>query len=153
MPRSFGLAGKFASGYDSLEFIDVTTEGGGEMGNPVVHFEVIGQDGTALSNFYEKAFGWEMHPAMQDPMVYVLVNPGGERGIAGGIGGTDDEGGRHVTFYVEVDDPAASLAAIEKLGGRTLMAPDRVPGGPIVAMFADPEGNAIGLTKSEPQTS
>jgi predicted enzyme related to lactoylglutathione lyase len=122
------------------------------MGNPVVHFEIIGKDGTALSNFYGEAFGWEMHPAMQDPMVYVLVHPGGERGIEGGIGGTSEEGGRHVTFYVEVEDPETTLAAIEKLGGRTLMAPDRVPNGPVVAMFADPEGNAIGLIKAEAHT-
>ncbi|MGA8206451.1 MAG: VOC family protein [Candidatus Dormiibacterota bacterium] len=119
------------------------------MGNPVVHFEVIGEDGTALSNFYEGAFGWEMHPATQDPMTYVLVHPGGERGIEGGIGGTSEQDGRHVTFYVEVEDPEATLATIEKLGGRTLMAPDRVPNGPVVAMFADPEGNAIGLIKAE----
>jgi hypothetical protein len=123
------------------------------MGNPVMHFEVIGKDGAALAKFYEEAFGWEMHPAMEEPMVYVMVHPGGERGIEGGIGGSADEGGRHVTFYVEVDDPAATLGAIEKLGGKTLMQPDRVPGGPIVAMFADPEGNAIGLLKSEPQPS
>jgi predicted enzyme related to lactoylglutathione lyase len=33
------------------------------------------------------------------------------------------------------------------------MAPDRVPNGPVVAMFADPEGNAIGLIKAESQSS
>ena len=50
------------------------------MGNPVMHFEIIGKDGMALSTFYGEAFGWEMQPAMQEPMVYVLVHPGGEGG-------------------------------------------------------------------------
>jgi len=30
------------------------------MGYPVVHFEVIGQDGEALRRFYSALFGWEM---------------------------------------------------------------------------------------------
>jgi predicted enzyme related to lactoylglutathione lyase len=32
-----------------------------------------------------------------------------------------------------------------RLGGKTLMEPHQVPGGPEIAMFEDPDGNAIGL--------
>jgi predicted enzyme related to lactoylglutathione lyase len=30
------------------------------MGQPVVHFEVIGKDGDALRSFYSNLFGWEI---------------------------------------------------------------------------------------------
>ena len=70
-----------------------------------------------------------------------------ERGIAGGIGASGDGPG-HVTFYVEVDDPADYLARAERLGGTTVMPPTDIPGcGLTVAMLADPEGHVIGLMK------
>ena len=50
-----------------------------------------------------------------------------------------------VTFYVEVSDLKAHLEKIEGLGGKTTMPPMYIPGGPKIAMFADPEGNVIGL--------
>jgi predicted enzyme related to lactoylglutathione lyase len=54
-----------------------------------------------------------------------------------------------VTFYVAVADLFEALAKAESLGGKTLMGPDQVPGGPRIAMFADPEGNTIGLLQAE----
>ena len=30
------------------------------MGQPVVHFEVVGKDGAALQSFYSELFGWEI---------------------------------------------------------------------------------------------
>jgi predicted enzyme related to lactoylglutathione lyase len=29
------------------------------MGQPVVHFEVVGKDGEGLRNYYSELFGWE----------------------------------------------------------------------------------------------
>ena len=31
------------------------------MGNPVVHFEISGRDGEALSEFYSSLFGWNIN--------------------------------------------------------------------------------------------
>lgn len=53
-----------------------------------------------------------------------------------------------VTFYVEVADLAAALKRAGDLGGKTLMEPHAVPGGPKIAMFADPDGNTIGLIQA-----
>ena len=39
----------------------------------------------------------------------------------------------------------ATLDRAEKLGGTTILAPTEVPGGPKLAMFADPAGNVTGL--------
>jgi uncharacterized protein len=114
------------------------------MANPVVHFEVVGKDANALQNFYKKAFGWEMQSMMPQ---YAMARPGGEGGINGGIGAAMDGGKGHVTFYIAVDDLNAALKKIESLGGRKISEPMDVPGGPTIAMFADPEGHVIGLVK------
>lgn len=44
--------------------------------------------------------------------------------------------------------PAPTLKEIEARGGKTLMEPMEVPGGPTIAMFSDPAGNVVGLTKA-----
>ena len=54
-------------------------------------------------------------------------------------------GGGQVTFYVEVEDPAAALEKISALGGKTIQEPMDVPNGPTIALFADPEGHVVGL--------
>src|SRR3712207_5983915 len=84
------------------------------MGNPVVHFEVIGRDAQALQRFYKDAFGWQMEEAIPD--FYAMVQPGGEGSINGGIGAAMGDGAGHVTFYVAVPDLEAALSKIEGLG-------------------------------------
>jgi uncharacterized protein len=121
------------------------------MGNPVVHFEVIGRDAQALQSFYKDAFDWQMELALpsapQESGYYAMAHPGDEGGINGGIGAAMDGGVGHVTFYVAVPDLEAALSKIESLGGSTVMGPTDVPGGPSIAMFADPEGHRVGLVK------
>jgi len=36
---------------------------------------------------------------------------------------------------------------LSSLGGKTVMPPTDVPGGPTIAMFTDPAGNVTGLLK------
>jgi predicted enzyme related to lactoylglutathione lyase len=117
------------------------------MGNPVVHFEVIGKDARALQNFYGAIFDWEIGAPQPHLNEYALVQPRGG-GIGGGIGtGMDDYAG-HVTFYVEVPNLEAALEKIHALGGRTLVPPDAIPAGPRIALFADPEGHVVGLVQA-----
>ncbi|MHB8376203.1 MAG: VOC family protein [Dehalococcoidia bacterium] len=113
------------------------------MGNKVVHFEVLGGDGKQLQRFYASLFGWTVDAS--NPMEYGLVT-GEDAGIGGGI--AKSQGAPMVTFYVEVPDLAAALARAESLGGKTIMPPMDVPGGPKLAKFADPDGNVIGLTQA-----
>jgi uncharacterized protein len=114
--------------------------------NPVVHFEVLGRDASALRKFYGEAFGWQLGPADEGPMQYSMVHQREGGGIDGGIGKAP-EGPGHVTFYVGVDDPQAVLDNITRLGGRTIQAPVQVPGGVTFALFADPEDHVVGLVK------
>ena len=113
------------------------------MPNPVVHFEAVGPDGPALIKFYGDAFGWSIDA--DNPMGYGIVDNGGE-GINGGVGqGSAEGGGKHLTFYIQVDDLDAALQKIESLGGKTVNPPMEVPGGPKLAHFEDPAGNFVGL--------
>jgi len=112
--------------------------------NKVTHFEVIGKDAKKLQEFFSQLFDWKVDA--NNPMSYGIVE-GGYGGIGGGIAAGQD-GQSHVTFYVEVDDLQAYLTKAEGLGGKTIMPPMDVPGGPQIAMFADPEGHVIGLAKA-----
>ena len=58
-----------------------------------------------------------------------------------------DEYGGHVTFYIAVEDVAATLDAVEKLGGSRMMGPSQVPNGPVIGLFKDPQGHTIGLAQ------
>lgn len=113
------------------------------MPNPVVHFEVTGQDAKKLQDFYQKAFDWKLDPAGND---YTLVHTGDDEKIAGGVGKAQFGGGC-ATFYVGVPDIDAALKKIESLGGRKVFGPYDVPGGPTIAGFLDPEEHLIGLVK------
>src|SRR5438445_1960009 len=113
------------------------------MANPVVHFEIMGKDGAGLRKFYGDVFGWTIDA--DNPMNYGMV-AAGEGGIGGGVGQTPD-GSTIVTVYVQVDDLQAALDKAEKLGGKTVMPPMDIPGGPSIAQFTDPGGNVVGLVK------
>jgi hypothetical protein len=113
------------------------------MADKVMHFEIHGKDGKRLQEFYASLFGWKIDA--NNPMQYGLVSPE-PGGIGGGI--AQSPTAPRVTVYVEVADPAEALRKAERLGAKTLMEPHDVPGGPRIAMFEDPEGNAIGLLKA-----
>ena len=122
------------------------------MGQPVVHFEVVGKDGAKLQSYYSELFGWNVDS--NNPMNYGLVDRNDNVnsdgiGIGGGIG-TGPEGYEgHVTFYVEVDDVEAALAKAESLGGTRVMGPMTMDEPPLVlGQFTDPEGHVIGLVGS-----
>jgi predicted enzyme related to lactoylglutathione lyase len=115
------------------------------MPNPVVHFEVLGADAPALQRFYANTFGWEIDAA--NPMGYGMVKPQ-ESGIGGGVGPAAPGAPSHATFYIQVDDPQATLERVEAAGGRTVVPVTEIPEMVTFAIFADPEGNAIGLVKA-----
>ena len=121
------------------------------MGQPVVHFEVIGKDGEKLRSYYSELFGWEIDA--DNEMKYGVVQREGNTnsdgiGIGGGIGGPgpDDYPG-HVTFYVEVPDVEAALQKAESLGGARIFGPDTIMERMVLGQFTDPEGHVIGLVQ------
>ena len=120
------------------------------MGQPVVHFEVVGRDAAKLQSYYSELFGWEIDAS--NPMNYGIVQREGTptpRASASGWRCPGPEGyDGHVTFYVEVPDVEAALAKAEELGGSRVMGPDEVMEGLVIGMFTDPEGHTIGVIRS-----
>jgi predicted enzyme related to lactoylglutathione lyase len=85
----------------------MATSNGGEMGRPVIHFEVTGSDGARLQKYYSELFGWEIDA--NNPLDYGLIDREGNTdaqgvGIGGGVGAAPEGGSGHVTFYVGVPD-------------------------------------------------
>ncbi|MFF0723497.1 VOC family protein [Streptomyces sp. NPDC004134] len=121
------------------------------MGNPVVHFEVIGRDPAKLRSYYGELFGWEF--GVGDAATESVSQPGNygfvdgsttDGGINGGVGGGEGYAGR-VLFYVGVPDVEAALRKAETLGGTRRMGPEGTPGTLVVGHFTDPEGHLIGV--------
>ena len=123
------------------------------MGQPVVHFEIIGSDPAGLRNYYGELFGWTF--SVGDTVTETVSRPGSYgfvvastngdgTGPNGGIGGGEGFHPR-VLFYVGVPDVEAALEHAEGLGGTRRMGPEGTPGTLVVGHFTDPEGNLIGV--------
>jgi hypothetical protein len=48
------------------------------MGAPVIHFEIMGGEGTQLETFYRELFGWKINS--NNPMKYGIVETEGGPG-------------------------------------------------------------------------
>ena len=121
------------------------------MGQPVVHFEVIGKDAAKLQRYYAELFGWEIDT--NNPLNYGIVAREGNVnadgiGIGGGVGAGPEGYDGHATFYVEAPDGEAALAKAESLGGARMMGPEKVMEGVEIGLFTDPEGHVVGVVKS-----
>jgi uncharacterized protein len=123
------------------------------MAQPVVHFEIIGNDPERLRQYFGDLFGWEFEvpsavaPEISDPENYgfldLLTSDDGV-GIRGGVGGGAGYAS-HAIFYVRVPEVEAALQRAEELGGTRVMGPATSPRGLVVGQFTDPEGTLIGV--------
>jgi uncharacterized protein len=74
------------------------------MGQPVVHFEVIGRNGDKLRSYYSELFGWKIDA--DNEMHYGVIQREGNTnadgiGIGGGVGGPgpDDYPGHIIASF------------------------------------------------------
>jgi uncharacterized protein len=116
------------------------------VGQPVVHFEIIGTDPAKLRSYYSELFEWEFDTgdaateAVSQPGNYGFIHgttTGG--GINGGVGGGEGYEPR-VVFYVRVPNVETALENAESLGGKRRMGPEGTRGTLVVGQFTDPEG-------------
>jgi predicted enzyme related to lactoylglutathione lyase len=122
------------------------------MGQPVVHFEVIGKDGAKLQSYYSELFGWDINS--DNEMNYGMVEREGNVspegvGIGGGVAGGPPGYEGHVMFYVAVPDVEAALAEAESLGGERVMGPETIMEMVTLGHFKDPEGHLIGVVQDQ----
>lgn len=117
------------------------------MANKIVHWELMGPDGDALSGFYGSLFDWKPAP-VEGFAGYNLVD-GEQTGIGGAVGTGSEQMPNYLTIYIEVDDIDDHLGRIAAAGGSTIVPRTVLPGMVTYAMFADPAGNMVGLVESD----
>jgi predicted enzyme related to lactoylglutathione lyase len=123
------------------------------MPQPVVHFDIVGEEPERLREYYGQLFGWTFttpspvarEVSQLDAYGFLdLVTAEDGTGIRGGIGGGEGFDS-HTVFYVAVPDVEAALQEAERLGGTRVMGPATSPSGLVVGHFRDPEGSLIGV--------
>ncbi|HEY7488788.1 MAG TPA: VOC family protein [Streptosporangiaceae bacterium] len=119
--------------------------------NSVGWFEIGTDNPEAAERFYGELFGWSFEKDDTDPnMEYRMVTtPGAER-ASGGIMSTGGKFPNYATFYVVVEDVAATVAKAERLGAKALLPPTTTPAGLVFAQLHDPAGNQIGVFTPPP---
>ena len=122
----------------------------------VVHFEIPAKDVKRASNFYNKAFGWQLNqfPGFEYWSVGTTMSdangtPTTPGAINGGMGKKGVMAPDAVTVTVSVKDIDESLATVKKLGGKQVGKKQAVGDMGWSAYFQDTEGNVIGLFQNK----
>ncbi len=115
------------------------------MANSISWVEIGGKNPSELRGFYEKVFGWQMQQAAG--IDYYMSGQGDMDHAGLGIG-AESPMGPYVTFYIGVDDPQEYLDKAVAAGAHVVQPVTVVPNMVTFALFADPEGHVIGITKN-----
>ena len=119
------------------------------MGQPVVHFEVIGTDAEKLQGYYSELFGWKPTSSMDMGPEY------GEYFMFGNdpkqsMGGMSNaarmmKAPAHWLHYINVKSADEAVKRITEKGGKVLNGPMDVPGGDRIAQCMDPQGGLFAI--------
>lgn len=122
--------------------------------DPVVHFEMPMSNESRVSEFYTKAFGWEMKPMGEQYGNYLMAmtaesdteGPKARGRINGGFYvPSDSTDNRHPSLVISVDDLDQALQRVRDAGGTVLNEPVEIPNVGLFASFTDTEGNRLSL--------
>lgn len=119
--------------------------------NRVVHFEIGAEDPKKLSEFYEKALGWEINEWGDSG--YFMVGKTEDRAEGAIFGGIMKRYQDEKTINtIETEDIAATVKDIEDAGGKVVKPIADMPIGPEDIMrwcyCEDPQGNIFGLSQT-----
>jgi predicted enzyme related to lactoylglutathione lyase len=113
----------------------------GMAGPAIVHIEFKSSDFERTSDFYAKLFDWKTDRNASGS--YMKFD--GADGPSGGWVRADLVQSPGPIAYLTVDDLAAKLDEVETAGGRVLVRSMPFAGGGEIGLFADPDGNVLGL--------
>ena len=113
----------------------------GMAGPAIVHIEFKSSDFERTAAFYATLFDWRTE---QSPSRTYMKLDSSDGPSAGWVRADLVQAAGPVT-YLQVDDLAATLDAVEKAGGRVLVRSLPFAGGGEIGLFADPDGNVLGL--------
>ncbi|MGZ4428532.1 MAG: VOC family protein [Nocardioidaceae bacterium] len=114
------------------------------MGHTIVHAEIRSSDPDKTRAFFGELFGWT-YPTEGALPGYTFVDTGDPDALYTAISPLQGDGDL-VTFFVGVEDIAATVASATHLGGRVVQEPVTVPGVSF-ALIADPQGHVVGLAQ------
>ena len=112
--------------------------------SPVVHAEIRSSDPDATSVFFGELFGWT-YPTEGAYPGYTFVYTGVPDALYTAISLLEEDTDL-VTFFIGVEDMAASIDQATSLGGKVVQEPVDVPGVRF-ALIADPLGHVVGLAR------
>src|SRR5262245_42191728 len=107
----------------------------------IVHIEFKSSDFARTSAFYAKLFDWQTE--QNASASYMKLDS--SDGPSGGWVRADLVQSPGPIAYLLVDDLPAKLDAVERAGGRVLVRSMPFAGGGEIGVFADPDGNVLGL--------
>ena len=110
------------------------------------HVEIFGDDPEQLAGLYRDLFGWRIEKA--PGIDYWRIE--GESGAVGGVARRPPVELKGWLPYVQVPSVSASIAVIERHGGRVLKPRTAVPRAAWYAVVADPAGNAFAVWEPDP---
>src|SRR3954463_11234702 len=113
----------------------------GMAGPAIVHIEFKSSDFARTAAFYAKVFDWRTEQNGSGSYMKLDSSDGPS---AGWVRADLVQAPGPVT-YLPVDDLAATLDAVEGAGGRVLGRSLPFAGGGEIGLFADPDGNVVGL--------
>ena len=122
--------------------------------NPVIHFEIPGNDLNRMCEFYESAFGWEtqrMGPNMGNFVLAFTTESDDNRTpiTPGAINGgffEKNETDKTVKLTIMVDDIKEGIRKVKEAGGTMIQEePFELPNVGLFASFMDTEGNVMTL--------
>lgn len=117
----------------------------------VTHLDIPVSDHRRATEFYGGLFGWNLFemPGFEGYPMWQAPNQ-----VSGGGLAPRGEGFEQPRAYVEVDSIEEALATVQRTGGRVVMEKSPISETSWFAVFADPDGNHIGLYEgvTEPTT-
>jgi predicted enzyme related to lactoylglutathione lyase len=124
--------------------------------NPVVHFEIYGEDPEQLAQFYTSLFDWtiERVPDMDYRMIKTVdTDPKGTPtqpgGVNGGLMKRPMPDARGWLNYVNVESVETATERAKKLGATVARGKSPVPGMGWFAVLLDPQGNHFAVWQTD----
>ena len=118
------------------------------MTNNVSHFAIHVDDVDRAIAFYKAVFGWRFEP-WGPPGFYQVFEAGLPGALHKRMEPLTGAGLRAFEITVGVDDVYATLAAVEKAGGKIVSPPFKIPTVGEVIGIEDTEGNHLSAMKYE----
>ena len=107
----------------------------------IIHIEFKSANFTRTAEFYARLFDWQTE--QNGAGSYMKLN--GSGGSSGGWVRADLVQSPGPVAYLSVEDLEKTLSEVEAAGGRVLVRSQPFAGGGEIALFADPDGNVLGL--------